>query len=100
MSLPELVTLDSVVARNDALVSAAVGAEVVMLHLGNNAYYDVDAIGSDIWVRIETPAHVRDLCAALAEAYDVDRATCERDVLAFLNEALREGLIRVQASPA
>ena len=71
-----------------------------MLHLENNAYYDTDAIGGDIWSRLASPVRVRDLCSAMIDAYDVDRVTCERDVLAFLNEALREGVIRVQAVPA
>lgn len=95
MSLPDTVTLDSIVSRNESLVSATVGADVVMLHLQNNAYYDTDAIGGDIWARIAVPTNVGDLCAALVEAYDVDRETCERDVLAFLNEAAREGVIRI-----
>ncbi len=89
------ITLDTIVARNEALLSAEVGAEVVMLHVENNAYYDTDAIGADIWRRLTEPLRVSDLCGALLQHYDVDRDTCERDVLLFLSEAHREGVVRV-----
>jgi hypothetical protein len=89
------IQLDTVVARNEALLSADVGAEVVMLHVEKNAYYDTDAIGSDIWRRIETPISVNDLCVGLTGAYDVDVETCRRDVFEFLNEAFRERVVRI-----
>jgi hypothetical protein len=35
------------------------------------------------------------ICASLEEEFVVDRTTCERDVVEFLDRLLREGLIRV-----
>jgi hypothetical protein len=68
-----------------------------MLHVEKNAYYDTDAIGADIWRRLESPTRVGDLCAALVQRYDVQPEQCEADVLAFLRDAYREGVIRVAA---
>ena len=98
MSSSNVITLNTVVARNEALLSAEVGAEVVMLHVENNAYYDTDAIGADIWRRLTQPLRVRDLCAELLQSYRVDRETCEGDVLAFLNDARSEGVVRIVES--
>lgn len=89
------VTLGTVVGRNESLMAAEVGSDLVMLHLEKNAYYDTDAIGADIWRRLEPPVDVRALCAGLVQSYDVEPSTCEADVLAFLNEAYQEGLIRI-----
>ena len=90
-----VVSENLVVARNDDLMSARVGSEVVMLHLERNAYYDLDAIGAVIWERLATPSSVGPLIDSLVEQYAVDRETCARDVLAFLAEALTEGVIRI-----
>jgi hypothetical protein len=37
---------------------------------------------------------VAELCEALLREYDVDRETCEREVLEFLNDSNFEGLIQ------
>jgi Coenzyme PQQ synthesis protein D (PqqD) len=96
---PPTITLDTVVGQSDQLMSADVGDEVVMLHLAHDAYYDTDDIGADIWHRLARPVAVRDLCLELVQRYAVDLATCQADVLAFLDEAYQEGVIRVVATP-
>ena len=95
MSVSDGVTLDTIVASGSSLVSADVGDDLVLLHVDKNAYYDTDAIGADIWHQLEQPVRVRDLCDRLVQKYDVDPETCQRDVLAFLIEALREEVVRV-----
>ena len=102
MSASEDLTLETVVAGGTSLVSADVGEELVLLHVEKNAYYDTDAIGADIWHQLEQPVRVRDLCDRLVGKYDVDPETCQRDVLTFLSEALREEVVRVvdDADPA
>ena len=62
-----VVSENLVVARNDDLMSARVGSEVVMLHLERNAYYDLDAIGAVIWERLATPSSVGPLIDSLVE---------------------------------
>lgn len=95
MADPDALTPDTVIERNESLLSAEVGSDLVMLHVEKNAYYDTDAIGADIWRQLERPTRIGDLCAALVERYDVAAAQCEADVLAFLRDAYREGLIRI-----
>ena len=92
----ETITPASVVRRNESLLAAEVGSDLVMLHVERNAYFDTSAVGADIWARLATPMTVRDLCAAVCQTYDVDHATCERDVLQFLNDAYREDVIRLR----
>ena len=95
MASIDAITLETTVARSDTLVSAEVGEELVMLHLEKNAYYDTDATGADIWRRLASPVRVGDLRDDLLKSYEVDPQTCADDVLTFLSEAYREGLIRV-----
>jgi len=95
MASHEAITLDSVVTQVQSVMSADVGKELVVLHVEKNAYYDTDAIGADIWHRLAQPIRVRTLCDNFIQEYAVDPDTCYRDVLAFLNEAVQEDVVRV-----
>ena len=44
---------------------------------------------------IETPTPVGALCDQLVQEFEVERATCEADVLGLLNKLLMNNLIRV-----
>jgi hypothetical protein len=43
---------------------------------------------------------VGDLCTVLEKEFDVDRDTCEREVLSLLTQALAEGMIKVERRSA
>lgn len=91
------ITLDTLVAQAEDVISAQVGDEVVMLRLESSAYYDTDDIGAEIWQRIATPITVRELCDRLMSLYDVPAGQCHADVLAFLRQAFNEGTIQIVA---
>lgn len=57
-----------------------------MMSIENGEYYGLDDIGSRIWELIDT----------LLERFDVDRETCERDVLKFLNELDEDKILEVE----
>jgi hypothetical protein len=66
-----------------------------MLDVQQGKYFGLDGIGSDIWARMEAPLQVRDLCGQLVAAYAVDEKTCQRDVIALLEQLRDSGLIEV-----
>lgn len=85
----------SILKRDQEPVAASVDDEIVMLSARAEAYFGLDRIGSKIWVMLEQPRRVSEICAALAPDYDVAPATCEQDVLKFLNDLLRHGLVKL-----
>ena len=87
------VRLDSVVRRNPAISTAPLVDELVMLDLERGAYYGLDEIATYIWDQIEQPRSVADLCLHLLEVFDIDRKTCERDVLELLEWLHEKGLV-------
>ncbi|MBU0493235.1 MAG: PqqD family peptide modification chaperone [Chloroflexi bacterium] len=91
------ITLDTLVAQAEDVISAPVGNEVVMLRLESSAYYDTDDIGAEIWQWIAIPITVRALCDRLLSLYDVPADQCHADVLAFLQQAFDEGTIQIVA---
>jgi len=90
------ITPRTIVQRNTQIVASEMGDEVVMVSLARDNYYALDEIGARIWARLEQPLAVDDLCAALRQEFEVDEATCLRDVTALLEKLVTEKLVLVQ----
>lgn len=91
------VDLSSVVVQTDQLLTSELDGETVLMSVTQAAYYGLDDTAQHIWKLIAQPYRVAGLCDRLVAEYAVERAACERDVCAFLNELHQEGLIRVVA---
>lgn len=89
--------LTSLVRRNESSLSAEVDNSLVLMSIDKGNYYSLDAIGSDIWQRIDGQVAVADLCTALEQEYDADAETIRRDVLALLERLVAENLIEICA---
>jgi hypothetical protein len=88
------------VVRGGEPVDAEVDGTIVMMSLRQGKYYGLDGVGSRIWQLIASPRKVSELCEALGTEFDVEPAVCERDVIEFLEELAREGLIEVRNEKA
>ena len=86
------VTLDSRIVQRSDRVSATIDEVTAIMDAEADVYLLIDAVGSVIWSQIAQPARVGDICDRLLAEYQVDAATCERDVLAFSNDIVRRGL--------
>jgi len=91
----EGITLDSVIARNAEIVTADMDGETVMMSVETGKYYNLGKTGSVIWSLLGEPLSVGALVGKLLDKYDVGREQCEKEVLAFLAETYKEGLIKV-----
>jgi len=83
------------VSRRRETLSAEIDDAAVALDVARGACYGLDGVAARIWALIETPVAIGDACATLAELYEVDDATCRKDVLDFLADLRAEGLIDV-----
>ena len=88
---------NTLIRRNDEIVAADMGDEVVMISLQRNNYFGLDDIGARIWAQLEQPTTMLAICERLRAQYDVDEETCARDVGGLLDHMAREGLL-VQVS--
>lgn len=91
---------DTMVVRSMEPVDAEVDGAVVMMSLRRGNYYGLDGVGSRIWQLVVEPVSVGAICDALALEYEVDAEQCEKDVIEFLAELDREGLIEVRDGTA
>jgi hypothetical protein len=81
------------VSRSAAMLEASLDDELVALHVEQGRCYAFNASAKRIWSLIETPIGIDQLQAALMNEYDVDQATCARELEAVLNDLEQDGLV-------
>lgn len=81
------------VSRKPEPLASRVDDDLVIFSARNGMYYGTQSVGHHIWSLLEHEISVHDLCSRLQQAFEVDRDTCEQEVLAFLGQLDREGLI-------
>ncbi len=89
------IDLRSKVTRIAGIMSTPVDDDIVILNMLKNNYVSLDAVGRRIWDLIESPVLVSDLCSQLVSEFAGSEEQISADVLSFLNELLKEGLVCV-----
>jgi hypothetical protein len=69
------------------------GDEVVIVNLASGNYYSVDAMGAEIWARVQEGAAASEITAQLSREYDGSIVIIEQAVMRFIHEILSENLI-------
>ena len=88
------ITPDLTVVRCEQLVTADMDEDLVMMSLATNNYYSLDPIGKRIWMLLEEPIQVAELCNRLTAEFEVESSQCLEDLLGFLNDLKNEGLLQ------
>ncbi|MGH9348000.1 MAG: PqqD family protein [Vicinamibacterales bacterium] len=88
-------SLQSVVVASSHQVSRALGDDAVILDLNSGMYFGLNAVGARVWALLEHPRQVAEIRSVILDEFDVDHATCERDLLALLEELSGKALIEI-----
>lgn len=75
------------------MVSADMDGETVMMSIEQGSYFGLRGIAPDLWNWMEKPLSVSELCDRVMEDYEVDRPTCEKDVITLLEDLQSRELI-------
>ena len=87
---------DRFIVRED-LLEERVDDELVVLDLSADAYFGTNAVGRAVWECL--PERCFDeIVEHLLGLYEVERSVLVRDVEAFLEEAVRSGVVTVEPS--
>ncbi|MBX3264005.1 MAG: PqqD family protein [Labilithrix sp.] len=71
----------------------AFGDEIVLLDFREGEYFGLDAIGAEIWRRIEAEATLGQVADGIVERYDVTRETALRDIALLVDAMRQKGLV-------
>ena len=82
------------IKRSDRLLTSSITDELVMFDTENGKYYGLNDIATEIWNTLEKPLTVEELCSRLTDEFEVSREQCLEDLLAFLPELLKKGLLK------
>lgn len=85
----------SVLKRSSAQVSCNLDEEVAVLHLQKARYFGLAGVGAHIWLALERPRSVGEICDSVASQFDVAPASCRPDILTFLASLQEAGLVEV-----
>ncbi len=81
------------IVRNNDLLTSDMDGDLVMLSIENGKYYGMNAIGRRIWLLLDKPMAVGEVCDVLTSEFAVSRAQCEQDVLPFIVKLIEKNII-------
>lgn len=87
--------LNSLVMRNPDLISTEMGADTVMMSIDHGAYFRLNAVGGLAWGLLEQPQTIETMCTQLCAKYQVEPSICEQDLMAFLADMQRKGIVTI-----
>ena len=69
--------------------------EIVALDLNQEKYYGMSGPAARIWALLETETTLDQLCTTLMVEFDVSKDVCLQQTQEFIDELLREHLVRI-----
>ncbi|HEY0112009.1 MAG TPA: PqqD family protein [Allosphingosinicella sp.] len=93
-------TEDQIVKRRVQLLEAEVDGELVALDVDQGNCYGFNATATRVWAMLDEPKRVSELRDALLEQYEVDPETCERELIALLQDLESQGLLELERAAA
>ena len=87
------VHLSTRICREASVLSTVLDGETVLMSVDEGRYFALNAVGTDIWARLESPVRAEDLIAALVNDYSGDAVDIARDVMDLLRTLVGRGLV-------
>lgn len=88
-----MTSLDSHCIVNPQVLDQEVQGESVLLHLGSEAYFGLDPLGTLVWRQLREGMTLRDIHGHVHEIYDVDARRLERDLIQLMDDLQSAGLV-------
>jgi Coenzyme PQQ synthesis protein D (PqqD) len=86
---------ETMLVRSGELLSTDLDDETVLMSIEAGSYYGMEGTARRIWALLVDPHPLSSLSGRLALEYHVTPEQCLQDILPFLEELQREGLIKV-----
>ncbi len=86
-----------VFSRSTEAISTDIDNETVILNISAGLYSNLNHMGTAIWNILEKSSTFHQILDQLVTEYDVSRAECSRDLVAFLKELYENNLLTVQS---
>lgn len=89
-------SLNSIVKRNETnFIANPVGDEIIILNMETGDYLGLNSVGSAIWEHLKTSHSVAEIIDMLMTEFDVDKETCLKQTMQYLEQIYTLGLLQV-----
>jgi hypothetical protein len=97
--MDSIFTKTSSILPHPDVVWREVDGEVVLLNVVTGQYFGLDAVGSQVWILLQSAgpngANLQTLSTLVIGQFDVDLATAERDLTVLINDLVAQQLLVV-----
>jgi hypothetical protein len=76
-------------------ISPDMSRDVIILHLKNGVYYELNETAARVWELIQQPCTIGTILDVLLSDYAVDAQQCETDLLNLVEDMTGRGLIEI-----
>jgi len=83
------------VCRTGDILDDDMDGELVMMDIERGSYFALNKTATHIWTLLEQPVVIKDLCDQLTSEFNVPAEQCNKDVIDFLKNLLKRGLLQV-----
>jgi hypothetical protein len=90
------IPLNATVLRSETIVVGQIDEDVMMADIETGKYAQLNPSGSRIWELLDRPKTITELCEDLEKEFKVSREICQRDVIYFLQELVRRGVVVIR----
>lgn len=95
-----VINADTQVAASNNAISTPVPGGVVILDPVSGHYFGLEGVSVRAWELLAGSASLATLVSIITAEYEVDHATCERDLRRLLEELAERGLVVVEETNA
>ncbi len=86
---------NNIIKQNEDSIWCDLDGSAVLLSIENGSYYEMNHIGTKIWLKIAEEIKIGQLVDEFTVKYKLDRTECKTQVLAFVDDMKKENIIDV-----
>lgn len=86
----------TITVNEKGLLATDLGDEMIIMDLNSGDYIGLDAVGVSIWTILKESSSIDIIVHRLQQEYAIDEATCQKDVIEFLEELAKKKIITIQ----
>jgi hypothetical protein len=93
-----MIDLTAVPLPRDSFAIREIGEETIFLSQEGDMIHVTNEVGSFIWNSLDGKHTLEHVLLLLQKEYEVSRERAEKDLLDFIDELVRKGLVRIDAT--
>jgi hypothetical protein len=87
--------LHTKIKRTNKALTSAIDDEVVMFDADAGKYYGLNSVATAVWNLLDDPKTVDEICDQLITEFEIEKKQCLTEVLEFLPDLKKKGLIEI-----